>query len=70
MERGASHGAIRGAEAVLILRPNCERAIWKNPKHEYRNTKQIINPKLEMFKTFEFEKLKFVSDFGFRISCL
>ncbi len=36
----------------------------RNPKHEYRNPKQIQNPK------FEFSPFEFVSDFDIRISGL
>lgn len=42
----------------------------KNSKHEYRISKQIQNYNDKMFETFEFWKLKFVSNFGFRYSNL
>ena len=45
---------------------------FRNPKHEARNSKQIQNSKTSNSKRLEFgnSDLKFVSDFGFRISDL
>ena len=61
--------------ALLIVKNlfSCE----ENPKHEYRNPKQIQKLQKEnpqrlgrVFRRFQFWDLRFVSDFGFRISNL
>jgi hypothetical protein len=61
--------------ALLMVKNlfSCE----ENPKHEYRNPKQIQKLQKEnpqrlgrVFRRFQFWALRFVSDFGFRISNL